>query len=136
MAAVPLSVILCCHGRPGYLRACLAGLAAQSCRDFELLVVDSGSPPKEAGAIAALAREAGARLLCSSSPGPLTETPGDALAPALQRLLWPSHPPMPDRLRRWTRPEPAQPHSPWLGKGAGGRAGRRAAAVPPLALPW
>ncbi len=69
MAAVPLSVILCCHGRPGYLRACLAGLAAQSCRDFELLVVDSGSPPKEAAAIAALAREAGARLLCSSSPG-------------------------------------------------------------------
>lgn len=69
MAALPLSVIVCCHARPHYLRACLAGLAAQSCRDFELLVVDSGSPPAEAEAIAALAREAGARLLRSDSPG-------------------------------------------------------------------
>lgn len=69
MAAAPLSVILCSHARPDYLRACLAGLAAQSSRDFELLVVDSASPPDAAQEIAALAREAGARLLRAESPG-------------------------------------------------------------------
>lgn len=65
----PLSVVLCTHARPGYLRACLAGLAAQSRRDFEVLVVDSASPPAEAAAISRLAAEAGARLLRADKPG-------------------------------------------------------------------
>lgn len=58
-----LSVVLCTHGRPDYLRACLAGLAGQSRREFEVVVVDSASPPAEAAAVADLAAEAGARLL-------------------------------------------------------------------------
>ncbi|MBV1798129.1 glycosyltransferase family 2 protein [Siccirubricoccus sp. G192] len=64
-----LSVILCTHARPDYLGACLAGLAAQSRRDFELLVVDSASPPAAATAIAGLAARHGARLLRAEAPG-------------------------------------------------------------------
>lgn len=64
-----LSVVLCTHARPDYLRACLAGLAAQSRRTFEVLVVDSASPPDEAAAIACLAAGAGARLLRTDEPG-------------------------------------------------------------------
>ena len=64
-----LSVVLCTHARPGYLRACLAGLAGQSHRDFEVLVVDSASPAAAAQAIASLAGEAGARLLRTDEPG-------------------------------------------------------------------
>ena len=71
MAAVPLllSVILCTHARADYLEACLAGLATQTRRDFEVLVVDSASPPAEAARIAALAARHGARLLRAGSPG-------------------------------------------------------------------
>jgi glucosyl-dolichyl phosphate glucuronosyltransferase len=68
-AAPALSVILCTHARPDYLGACLAGLAAQSRRDFELLVVDSASPPAAAAAIAGLAARHGARLLRAEAPG-------------------------------------------------------------------
>jgi glycosyltransferase involved in cell wall biosynthesis len=64
-----LSIMLCSHARPEYLRACLAGLSKQTRRDFEVFVVDSASPPKEARAIATLAAEAGARLLRSEKPG-------------------------------------------------------------------
>lgn len=64
-----LSVVLCTHGRSGYLRACLAGLAAQSRPEFEVLVVDSASPPDEAAPIARVAAESGARLLRSDEPG-------------------------------------------------------------------
>lgn len=66
---MPLSVIVCTHARPDYLRECLAGLAAQSRRTFEVLVVDSASPLAEARQIAALATNFGARLLRSASPG-------------------------------------------------------------------
>ena len=69
MAAVPLSVILCTHARPDYLRACLAGLAAQSRQDFEVLVVDSASPPAAAGQIAELTAAHGARALRAEAPG-------------------------------------------------------------------
>jgi glycosyltransferase involved in cell wall biosynthesis len=61
--------VLCTHGRSDYLRACLAGLAGQSRREFDVLVVDSASPPEEAAAIAALATTAGARLLRTDEPG-------------------------------------------------------------------
>jgi glycosyltransferase involved in cell wall biosynthesis len=64
-----LSVVLCTHGRPDYLRACLAGLAGQSRRDFDVLVVDSASPPAAAAVIADLAATSGGRLLRTDAPG-------------------------------------------------------------------
>jgi glycosyltransferase involved in cell wall biosynthesis len=68
-----LSVILCTHGRPRYLKACLAGLAAQTTPTaaFEVLVVDSASPAPAAAEIAALAGRhgGGARLLRVDAPG-------------------------------------------------------------------
>jgi glycosyltransferase involved in cell wall biosynthesis len=68
-ARAALSVVLCSHGRPDYLRACLAGLARQSRQGLELFVVDSASPPTAAAAIAELAAGAGARLLRTDRPG-------------------------------------------------------------------
>ncbi len=65
----PLSVVLCCHARPDYLRACLDGLAAQTRRGFEVIVVDSASPQGPAAEIAAVAAEAGAPLLRCPAPG-------------------------------------------------------------------
>jgi glycosyltransferase involved in cell wall biosynthesis len=44
-------------------------LAAQSSQGFEVLVVDSASPPAEAEAIAGLATDAGVRLLRTGEPG-------------------------------------------------------------------
>lgn len=69
--APSLSVILCTHDRPGYLAACLAGLARQDLTGaaFETIVVDSASPPEGAARIAALAEEAGARLVRCAEPG-------------------------------------------------------------------
>lgn len=67
--APPLSVIVCSHARPDYLEACLNGLGAQSRSGFEMLVVDSASPPAEAARIAALATAAGAQLLRAPLPG-------------------------------------------------------------------
>ncbi|MBD0273033.1 MAG: glycosyltransferase [Acetobacteraceae bacterium] len=64
-----LSVVLCTHGRPEYLRACLAGLPGQSRREFEVLVVDSASAPAAAALVAAIAAESGARLLRTDEPG-------------------------------------------------------------------
>jgi glycosyltransferase involved in cell wall biosynthesis len=66
VAASPaLSVILCTHARPGYLAACLAGLARQAPipGGFETIVVDSASPPEAAAEIARLAAAHGARLI-------------------------------------------------------------------------
>lgn len=74
-AAPALSVIVCTHARPGYLAACLAGLAAQAGTDggappaFETLVVDSASPEPAAAQIRALAEAHGARLLVADRPG-------------------------------------------------------------------
>jgi glycosyltransferase involved in cell wall biosynthesis len=61
--------VLCTHGRPDYLRACLAGLAGQSRRGFEVFVVDSASPPAAAAVVAELAAGSGARLLRTDAPG-------------------------------------------------------------------
>jgi GT2 family glycosyltransferase len=62
-AAIPaaLTAVICTHARPGYLRACLAGLAVQD-EPVDVVVVDSASPPEAASEIATLAAEAGARL--------------------------------------------------------------------------
>lgn len=65
----PLSVVLCTHGRPHYLAACLAGLATQTRRDFETVVVDSASPAPAAAEIAEQAARFGARLVRSEAPG-------------------------------------------------------------------
>jgi glycosyltransferase involved in cell wall biosynthesis len=73
MAATPpsLSVILCTHDRPGYLEACLAGLARQdgAAGTIETIVVDSASPEPGAARIAMLAAGARARLVRCSVPG-------------------------------------------------------------------
>lgn len=55
--APALSVVLCTHARPAYLAACLEGLARQSLRDIEIIVVDSASPPAPAAEIARFARD-------------------------------------------------------------------------------
>lgn len=69
-AGVVASVIVCSHDRPGYLRACLAGLAGQQGAPlFETIVIDSASSPAGAAAIAALAQNHGARLLRVDQPG-------------------------------------------------------------------
>lgn len=64
-----LAAIVCTHARPGYLAACLDGLAAQDGAAPRLVVVDSASPPAAAAEIAALAARAGARLIRAEEPG-------------------------------------------------------------------
>ncbi|WP_237216199.1 glycosyltransferase family 2 protein, partial [Falsiroseomonas oryziterrae] len=63
-----LTTVICTHARPAYLRACLAGLSVQE-EATDVVVVDSASPPQAAAEIAALAAEAGARLVRSERPG-------------------------------------------------------------------
>jgi glycosyltransferase involved in cell wall biosynthesis len=71
MTAPDVSVIVCTHDRPAYLGACLDSLAAQHAPagTFEVIVVDSASPPAGAAAIAALAERHGARRLAAPRPG-------------------------------------------------------------------
>ncbi len=66
-----LTVCICTHDRPRYVRDCLDGLAAQTvARDcFSIVVVDSGSPPSTAAELAALAARHGARLIRLDQPG-------------------------------------------------------------------
>ena len=66
-----LTVCICTHDRPSYVRDCLDGLAAQTvARDcFSVVVVDSGSPPSAAAELAALAAHHGARLIRLDQPG-------------------------------------------------------------------
>jgi GT2 family glycosyltransferase len=64
-----LAAVICTHARPGYLAACLAGLAAQEGGAPAVIVVDSASPPDAAAEIARLAFAAGARLLRTDRPG-------------------------------------------------------------------
>jgi GT2 family glycosyltransferase len=44
-APAALAAVICTHARPGYLAACLAGLAAQDGPAPAVLVVDSASRP-------------------------------------------------------------------------------------------
>lgn len=72
MAPSPaLSVVLCTHARPGYLAACLAGLARQHPvpAGIETIVVDSASPPEAAAEIRRLAGSHGTRLVRCDRPG-------------------------------------------------------------------
>lgn len=66
-----LTVVICTHNRPDYLRRCLASLAVQqaSVPGCALMVVDSASIAAMALDIAGLAAEHGARLLRLDEPG-------------------------------------------------------------------
>lgn len=66
-----LTVCICTHNRPRYVRDCLDGLRGQTvARDrFTVLIVDSGSPPAAAAELAVLAAEYNARLLRVDLPG-------------------------------------------------------------------
>jgi glycosyltransferase involved in cell wall biosynthesis len=60
-----LTVCVCTHNRPGYVRDCLAGLAAQDVDRsmFEIVLVDSASEPKTSETLRGLAVEHAARFV-------------------------------------------------------------------------
>jgi glucosyl-dolichyl phosphate glucuronosyltransferase len=67
-----LTVCICTHNRPGYVRDCLAGLGRQSVAvdRFDVLIVDSGSPEPARTELQDLARShPGARLIRVDEPG-------------------------------------------------------------------
>ncbi len=67
-----LTVCVCTHDRPDYVRDCLAGLRRQTAGQdrFAVLIVDSGSPPLARAQLRALAETyAGARLIRVDAPG-------------------------------------------------------------------
>lgn len=67
-----LTVCVCTHNRPRYVRDCLAGLRRQTVGDdrFAVLIVDSGSPEPARTELADLAREhAGVCLIRVAEPG-------------------------------------------------------------------
>lgn len=66
-----ITVCICTHDRPAYVRDCLDGLARQTVdrARFEVLVIDSASSPSAAPRLADLAQVHGARLLRLDRPG-------------------------------------------------------------------
>lgn len=70
-AAPELTVCVCTHDRVGYLRDCLDGLRFQTApaASFEVVVVDSCSPPETRGELDAAAALANARLVRLVRPG-------------------------------------------------------------------
>lgn len=66
-----LTVCICTHDRPGYVRDCLNGLRRQTVtRDrFTILIVDSASPQPVAAELDALAMQNDARLIRLDQPG-------------------------------------------------------------------
>ena len=67
-----ISVCICTHNRPRYVRDCLDGLARQTVSDgmFEILIVDSGSTGDAVDELAALAgKTPNARLIRLDRPG-------------------------------------------------------------------
>lgn len=67
-----LTVCICTHNRPRYVRDCLAGLREQTAAPsrFRVIIVDSGSPEPARSAIAALAAgHVGAELVRVDEPG-------------------------------------------------------------------
>jgi glycosyltransferase involved in cell wall biosynthesis len=66
-----LTVCICTHDRPRYVRDCLEGLGRQTvARDrFTVLLVDSASPSNAAGELVALAARHDARLIRLDRPG-------------------------------------------------------------------
>ncbi len=82
-----VTVCVCTHSRPSYVRQCLDGLAAQTAEagSFETIVVDSASDPAAAAALASIvAQHPGVRLLTLDRPGvSLARNAGAAAARAL-----------------------------------------------------
>jgi glycosyltransferase involved in cell wall biosynthesis len=72
-AATPaVTICICTHARPGYVRQCLAGIAAQTVAAglFETIVVDSASPASAAAALKRIvAVHPGVRLIVADRPG-------------------------------------------------------------------
>ena len=67
-----VSVCICTHNRPGYVRDCLAGLANQTVgpETFETLIIDSGSTDGVYAELAAMVAETpNARLIRIDRPG-------------------------------------------------------------------
>jgi glycosyltransferase involved in cell wall biosynthesis len=69
-ATAPLaSVILCTRGRPQYLPACLASLVAIDYPDFEIVVVDNGTPEDDVEGLVATLNDPRVRVLREPKPG-------------------------------------------------------------------
>ena len=67
-----VTVCVCTHNRPGYVRDCLEGLSRQSTGTdaFDLIVVDSGSTDDAPASLRAIvAKHPGARLIRLDQPG-------------------------------------------------------------------
>ena len=65
-----LTVCICTHNRPRYVRDCLAGLRQQTVQAFETLIVDSASGPGTRAALAAICHgDPGLRLIRLEEPG-------------------------------------------------------------------
>lgn len=66
-----ITVCICTHDRPAYVRACLEGLARQTAprERFEILLVDSASSGTVPARLADLAATFGARLIRLDQPG-------------------------------------------------------------------
>jgi glycosyltransferase involved in cell wall biosynthesis len=67
-----VTVCVCTHNRPGYVRDCLDGLSRQSTGTdaFDLIVVDSGSTDDAPASLRAIvAKHPGARLIRLDQPG-------------------------------------------------------------------
>ena len=66
-----ITVCICTHDRPDYVRDCLAGLRAQTVAAdrFDTLIVDSASSEPAAAILATLARDHGATLIRVDHPG-------------------------------------------------------------------
>jgi len=66
-----LTVCICTHNRPRYVRDCLEGLRHQTAprSKFAILIIDSASPPGAAAALLDLAVEHDARLVRLDQPG-------------------------------------------------------------------
>ncbi|MFO1023899.1 MAG: glycosyltransferase [Acetobacteraceae bacterium] len=66
-----LTVCICTHNRPRYVRDCLDGLDGQTAprQTYSLLIIDSGSEPGAAAELRALAAQHDARLIRLDRPG-------------------------------------------------------------------
>ncbi len=112
-----ITVCICTHDRPAYVRDCLAGLARQTAdRDrFEIVLVDSASTGAIPAELARLAHAAGARLLRVDRPGVGTARDAGAMAARAKLIAYIDDDaiPAPDWiesiLRTWaeTNPRPA-----------------------------
>lgn len=86
-----LTVCICTHDRPRYVRDCLQGLRRQTVAPdrFDVLIVDSGSPEPARSELRDLAREhPGARLIRVDEPGLSTARNAGAAAAATDYIAY------------------------------------------------